>query len=663
MATVTLSDDFSSPNGFVDYDHVVANVSTDAEITNRYINIRNFDNGGLIRQATQADLDNHLQFDAETQGQVESIQTVPGESWTMISRTNVNAWGTPPAVTEVGKMSGFSQWYGAIMTQSGGGTPSVTIGSNTDSNPLDISNMDYISLIGSLSTTASGGATIAVYLEDAVGANTGFISLTSQQPTSIGAEWRAPIGSFTGINLTRVTRVQIRVTSTSTTAGSQLRVAYLRAYKTGFNPDVRNLINTRRGVVEYPMGHGFSNGSTPADGPKIRGRGQPGDPTPENVELRMLIQLGTLSGSNNTVSLIYRQIQGQDTYVRVDFVFNSSTASYSIYNRVNGTDNAVVLNRTISEWPTIRSAGYFWLAGKLIDNTYQMRIYISDANEEVLALAHDETATQYAALAKRRGRVGWNANLVGQSDHYLRAFQGFAFTFSSFITKTNNTITPIEAISLQAAAAADTNLFTNFVSGATFDGVKTLSGNGSWQGSGPAISNQFVIDDFAVTYLKFDIWVPTGSAGSPYLSLRPLGGASNIYLPPLDDLQPGIWNNVEIELSQYQGLIGVAYELHIADLTQESPLTWQFNIDNMMIGRRNIAWYASPDDGVNWYEFRDAVNDPNAVLHFPRISPSGGVGRGTALKFRAEARSAEAWIASFAYQILYAQLGRPTYYT
>ena len=229
--SISISDSFDGIRQLTDYDEPGTAVpSTDVNLgkvlANVVQNLRAF-SAEIDRDREQSDLDSHEQTDplpllpagmeGDTNTDIELFPRVPGENWTTVGSPDApDSTGLSAQIT-YGKMTAYHNWKAGVVTLSGG-TAQVHAESVMQDFPINISGLDKISYI--VDITGTGTVTAATLtLIDSSENTTAEVSLTNDT----GKRWVANLSSFTGIDLTMVTRVIIHVTTNSSpTSGDHL---------------------------------------------------------------------------------------------------------------------------------------------------------------------------------------------------------------------------------------------------------------------------------------------------------------------------------------------------------------------------------------------------------------------------------------------------------
>jgi len=675
--TIIIPDNFDNELGFSDYDTDPDDQPLPAAyLSNQHTDIRIFDTTGQTRDRTMADLDtppeDMVDLDGDTMVTLENIQVVPGENW-----STTGTGGVISATTAEDGSAGIGPWFNyggwrALKFDCNGATLNKFLTSDWPSGAagleVDISQMNTISLVIDDSGLTNTGkvATVTIQLNsDILGAFGNGVDSNVITMTQTGKEWHANISSITGsCDLTRVTGVKINIKDDTTHHPANTDILYmfaLRAYVTGYDPSIGVDINTRRDAVMMPVTFDLAAPSAPL--PLVRGSttNDMGDPRTQDGTGRLVIRTGLLTATTpnyNTFGLIFREDRDQDHYLIVYL----DVASDSVRWRADWHDGGVISQ---SYGPFDIGAGaradlfaqdYFVFSIDVRSLTITINLYQSDGNEHLNTLVYTDTITA-DTISTLRGRQGWYASFYDR-DMQVQQFYGFALAFSTMITRPQVSFTPVDGCQISAAYSIDDNLFLDFTSNPlppVIDNQRALSADGSFLTNGPIFSNSFLIFNFEQAYIEFDIWVPNQVApeNQPNLVLRSPSSTTDVAFPPLD-LQGNQWNHIYIDLAETQAIGGILYNLYL-ERAQGQGTTYTWNVDNFVIGLRNVAWRARSLSTGDWIEFRDTVNDDAAGVHFPHDQ------RGKELQIQAEALTETAWIGPFTYKPRYAQLGKPTY--
>lgn len=667
MSTL-IPDTFDNALGFtgydVDPDHQPAAAQLNA---NQHVDIRIFDKNGLTRPRTMGDLDTTLMsvLDLETMAQMETVLTSPGETWSAsgnggVISTSVDAGGVD---TGVGMWATYNLWR-ALKFDCNGVAINKTLLSDWPTGStgadVDISQMNTLSVIIDDSALTGGISGVVMKLNsDPLGAFGNGVDSANITMTKTGKNWTAAISGITGnCDLTHVRGLSINLVGTATN-GQSLYVFAVRAYKSGYDPSVGIDINTRHQAAMYPVTVNLASATAPI---MIRGTttNDPTDPRTQDATGRLLIRKGlntVTSPTYNTFGLVFREDRATDHFVIVylDMASNNIQWRAEYHNAGVVAHSYGPFTLGTSERAAVLAETYFSWQVEIRGENVISTIRSSDSNEILGPVLYAKTQVA-SGVTNLRGRQGWFASLVNR-DIQIQQFFGFGLAFSTLITKAAVSITPVDAVQLTAAYSLDDNLFSTFsgVPPPDTDQNRTLSADGSYLTQGPIWSNSFIIYNFEQAYLEFDIWVPSQVAkeNQPALVMRSPVSTVDVNFTALD-LQGNQWNHIYIDLAETQAAGGISYQIYL-ERKQGVGTTYQWNVDNFVIGVRNVAWKARTSTAGNWVEFRDTVNDSGGALHFPKSD------RGRGLQILAEALTENAWIGPFEYQPHYAELGKPTY--
>ena len=675
--TVLIPDIFDGEQGFAEYDSTYENQPIPAALlTNRHVDLRIFDLAGLQRPREMTDFEipplTMTGMDGDTMTFLEEVLLIPGETWSVASGTGgaISSTMATDGFAGVGEWTAYNSWR-ALRFDCNGATLATTLLSNwplgSTGASTDISQQNVLSLViddSALTNTNKVHAVTMKLNSDPLGAfGNGHDSATITL-TQSGKQWTANVSGITGsCDLTAVTGLQVTISDDGThhpTNGQSFYLFAIRAYQTGYDPSVGLDINTRRGAVGVPVT--FTVTAPSSTVPMIRGTtaNDPGDPRPQDGTGRLCMRLGELKiatgGPVNTIGVVFREDRATENYVDVLFNFSATAATWQV--KIVNAGSASTSSATSigsGNLTTLTSLSYFIFEASIQTNKVTVTLYESDANETLGPIFYTSTQ-QFTTVPALRGRMGWYANFVDR-DPQIQSFNGFALAFSTLITTPMQSLTPVDGVQLNAAYSLDDNLFTTFSGNPAppaIDTQRTLSGS-SFLTNGPIVSNTFLINNFNQSYLEFDIWVPAqvSPANQPAVVLRSPVSAGEIDFPPLG-LQGNQWNHIYIDFAETQAAGGIIYQVYL-ERTEGTGTSYQWNVDNFVIGARNVAWSARSNPLSNWVEFRDTVNDATGGVHFAHDD------RGSALQIQAEALTQGAWIGPFSYQPRYAQLGRPIY--
>ena len=687
--TVQISDTFDNVHGFSDYDTDYLAQPINAHVaTNRHIDVRIFDTVGITRPRTMLDLDGDAMSDLDTtpMSELDAVVVVPGEHWADYGGStgatlDVAADGTYGTTGGIGKFAIHKGWRSAKLTCDGAALAyaleSTWPTGGGSAIQVDITPFDTFSVLVDQSAMAVARVTaVSVqFNNDPNGAFGGATDSSVYALTQSGSEWTNAVTTLTAdvnCNMATITGMRIYLHDDNThhpVAGDKIYVLGVRAYTTGYNPGATgDDINTKRGAAVPSIPFDLSDVHASVQ-PMIRGTtgDLASDPRPIDATTRLHIKPGALAfssnGSRSIAQLFFRDDRASQNIITTQLEAYNGAIQWRLTERVAGVVTSAAVSPTVissgGTWTTFLSTYDYWVWEVTVKGTaVRAKLYASDANGSLRSVFYDSGLLDIG-LTKKRGRVGWGLAYNLDRDFQFFNFSGFGLAYSTLITAPANSYYPVDGVQLIAAFSQDDNLFTEFTGTPTpvLDTQRTISADGSFRGTGPMASNSFSIQaDPEQAYLSFDMWVPSQVAASnqPRIVLRGVGTSTpDVILPPLE-LQGNQWNHIEIELGESALLIGVIYRLFI-ERAEGQGTTYEWNVDNMVIGQRNVRWSACADGTDNWIEFRDTVNDEAGALHFPHDR------RGNQLQIKAEALTTKAWIAPFTFKPHTAELGKPKY--
>ena len=674
---IQLPDNFDNEFGFSDYDGDADHQPLPAAyLANRHVDIRIFDVTGQTRSRTMTDLENPVEemvdLDGDTMVAIENVQITPGETWSTTGTGGViSATTSEDGHAGIGPWFAYGGWKG-LKFDCNGATLNKFLTSDwplgSTGLEVDISQMNTLSLVIDDSGLTNTGkvATVTIQLNShPLGAFGNGVDSNVITMTQTGKEWHAAISDITGsCDLTKVTGIKLNIKDDTTHHPANTDILYIfaiRAYVTGYDPSIGVDINTRQNAVMMPVTLNLLAPSVPRN--LVRGSitNDPSDPRTQDGSARLIVRTGLLTATApnyNTFGLIFREDRANDHFLIVYL----DVASDNVQWRAEWHDGGFVAE-TFGPFPIGSTAmaalfaqNYFIFSVDVRSLTITVNLYQSDGNEHLDALVYTDAITA-DSISTLRGRQGWFASFYDR-DMQIQQFYAFALAYSTLITRAQLSFTPVDGCQLTAAYSIDDNLFVDFTStpvAPVIDNQRSLSADGSYLTSGPIFSNNFLIFNFEQAYIEFDMWVPSQVTpeNQPRLVLRSPFSSTDITFPPLD-LQGNQWNHVFIDLAETQAAGGISYNVFL-ERTQGQGTTYSWNVDNFVIGVRNVAWRARSLSTGDWIEFRDTVNDDGAGVHFPHDQ------RGKELQIQAEALTQTAWIGPFTYKPRYAQLGKPTY--
>jgi hypothetical protein len=377
------------------------------------------------------------------------------------------------------------------------------------------------------------------------------------------------------------------------------------------------------------------------------------------VDLNNLVVLTT---HYNQISLIARKTDwepededdsiedtGSGSYIKFNFFWNNQKTFYYA-ERINDSEESATSTTLDFQFLdfVLNPERLYAFSAKLVNETAELRLTHVDTFNKEVATVWNYTLTS-DNLNPVNGRVGFAANFLF-NDAYIKDYIGAPSTFSRLRSEVLRQRTPVDGAQLTASFSDDINLYTSVTGTDLFqDATKTVSGLGSWRTAVGVTTNDFIADDWEQMYLRMALWIGNVTADTqPDIVLNTPGGPEHLPVPLLQSNQ---WNYLLFDLNLFKRhLEGLPYSF--SALPQDNDLIW---VDNIIIGRRRVAWsMRATQNGIFRY-FWDTVNDPFGALHLP------GPERGVYLQFQAEALTDDAWAAQPSFLIRHAQLGLPLY--
>lgn len=600
----------------------------------------------------------------QTDLELKKGATITDELW--------QATGTGIGVLTVGKKAGRGGWSSLEATTNGAAL-SVDLISSLAIMPVDISLQNTLSTIfPDLNSFTLGSCYIQLTSDVAGTFGTGHDSaqILFSANTSVMPQMLCNISSLAnaGFDNTAVTGVKIHLVKGATT-GSKLTVMAIRALKTGWLESKLDF-DTILGAVTIPVtldGAPYL-GTTASSFEFVRGDGSQNDPIPIDGVYNFYFAAGGEAGAEainpivNRISALLRERKDIGTssgsYTEVSLLWGTTSTDLKVQqvNILAGVKTpTAIVNLNIGG--SLDPVAHYLFKVELIGTRVLATIFTTTVNQEITSTVWSQsvlTAITNDDYLYRTGRVGYVAALVNR-DAYLKEFSVAPTGFARLRTKVYNSRSPVDGAQLSAVYSSDLNLF-NAVSGTDIlvDQTKTVSGSGSYRTALGVTTNQFIIEDWEQTYLKVAIWVSNNItlANQPVISLN--GATSKALVVP--KLQPSQWNYLDFDLTFFRDLItGANYTLSITTATEPDRPLGNFWVDDIMVGRRRVAWSARAQADAPFRPFYDMVNDPYGAVHF---KPSE---RGKALQLQAVALTTDAWVSSFKLFPRYAELGLPVY--
>jgi hypothetical protein len=683
--TFALNEPFDDPEGrwneYAPWDSTEAFESLKGFLTTqRHVDLRSFRNIFDLFPAPQfpdVDVPSQDTIEMGDQTMMETNETVNlvDENWTMPATTGTTAF-------TVGKIAARGGWSG-FQADMDGSDLAVEIQSNLTLG-IDLSDMVYLSFVApdyndfdmftsSIQLTSDPNGIFGNGYDSDICPFNNNLSATPHFLFDLFGDFAMSADpSFT---LNKITGVKIIAVSAGTPGSpTTLTLMALR----GFVPDWEESwldFDTRIGAICVPVTvEGTPYGGTVAQHFEfVRGDGGHEDPYPADLALTMFFYPGGQTSPNdatgpdyNKLSFILREKKdipdGTGSHIEVNLFFNDSQTTFEALrvDTTGGSPPGVITNDgdfNIAIGGALDPEKHYAFTVNLTGTQISASLFEANFFEEtsnILVWRLDTTLTD-EAYEYRNGRVGFIGDLLTR-DAYITGIVVAPTGFAELQTARYQSRTPVDGARLATVASPDINLWNSFSgSDILIDQTKTLSGNGSYRTQKSLTSNTFIMDDWTQSYLDVAIWVPNivTRANQPVILLNTEAGQENIALPKL---QPAQWNVLHFDLGLFRNLItGVGYSIVIQAATNPDRPLGNFWVDDVVIGRRRVAWYARAQVNGPYRPFKDLVNNAKGAVHF---NPEE---RGTDLEVKAVALTEDAWVASFKVFPRYAQLGLPVY--
>lgn len=286
------------------------------------------------------------------------------------------------------------------------------------------------------------------------------------------------------------------------------------------------------------------------------------------------------------------------------------------------------------------------LSQTTLDTMTQIEIESLNRGVEVLdpALVWDSgDIYDNSAYKRRKGRVGWQANLV-DGDAWVDSFRTRSLAFAEILTAPSISHTPVVGSELSVAQSPPIELFSGFgVTPAsqialTRDRTRTTTSE-SWKvtdyGSDPGkgiVSNSMIFTNFDHTEVEFDIYYPSGGTGLDLYLVSSGGLAIPLVLTHIVRDQ---WSRYKIPTRFPYAVQTGSYKLMVVQRAAERNTWW---IDNVSVHERTMAWYGRSQEedpwnpyGSVWTPFYDSINKPNGGALFQKTGKAMQI-KGVALR-------------------------------
>lgn len=678
--TYTLAETFDDPQGrwqeYAPWDGSIYSEADKAILTtNRHVDIRNFRVfTDLVPVPQDPDLDTAFQSNLESPLPQTSLEEKPGlaaytENWEQTG-TGFNL------DLIVGKLANHEGWSGLQFTTAGGNLATF-LESITVDTPVDISTMDDVAVVFPDHNSFDDLLSYIQFTSDPQGNfGTGYDSdqVFFSENTSVMPQLLIPIANFTSgadanWDNTAITGVKMYLYEVAPTVNSIVTVMAMRGFDSAWQESWLDF-DTRLGAVCIPVtldGAPYA-GTQLQEFEFIRGDGTQNDPIPVDGGYNIYFYPGGEVGAQaldpltNRLSLLLRERKdipgGTGSYIQIDLLWNDVGTNFEA-RRVDITGGTTKTETTLNSYSVggpLDPTKHYLFRVEIRGTEIKAKIFDTLIDKTVVSTVWNQPTTLTdVEFLNRTGRVGFVAAFVDR-DAYLDQIQVALTGFATLRTKVYNSRSPVDGAQLAAVYSADVNLFSS-VTGPDLlvDQTKTLSGSGSYRTAKYVETNQFVMDDWTQSYLDLAIWVPNvvSFANQPQIILN---STTDTYSVSVPKLQPAQWNKLHFDLGLFRDLLtGVPYSLTFqANPEPDKPLG-NFWVDNVMIGRRRVAWSVRATQDGTFRYFREQINNPTGAVHFLPIE------RGTKLQLKAEALTSDAWVSSFKLFPRYAELGNPVY--
>jgi len=672
--TWTLSETFDDPRGrwnqWAPFDSTLWSNANEAFLTTQeHVDIRNFrEFTDLIPVPQDPDLDQSTNDPMIAVPQT-ALELKPG--LTLYTEAWVKT-GTGTGAITVGKMGSHFGWSG-LQCVTNGSNLATFLESSLPAVPSDISAMDDVAVIFPNYNSFDALDSYIMFTSDPNGTfGTGHDSaqVLFNDNISIMPQLLIPVASFAnaGFDNRSITGVRLYLAKLGAPAAQTITVMALRAFKSTWAESWLDF-DTRLGAVciTPTLDATAYIGTIAEEFEFVRGDGTQNDPIPIDGAYNVYFTAGGEVGAQaidpltNRLSLLLRERKNipddLGSYVQISLSWNDVGTVFDA-KRVDitgGIKTETGLHSNSVGGPLDPTKHYLWrveikgtnvtstifdtqIDGTLVSTVWFLPVTITDL-----------------AYATETGRFGFVAAFVDR-DAYLSAITVAPTGYAVLRTKVYNSRTPVDGAQLAAVFSSDVNLFQSVTgSDLLVDQTKTLSGDGSFRTSKAITTNQFLVDDWTQTYLDLAIWVPNSVSilNQPQIYLN---DDTTIYRVTVPKLQPAQWNLLHFDLGLYRNLLsGVSYSVTVrANPSPNKPLG-NFWVDNIVIGRRRVAWSIRATVDGPFRRFGDAVNNPTGAVHFNSAE------RGRVLELKAEALTLDAWVSSFKLFPRYAELGLPVY--
>lgn len=647
----SLIESFLTPDGSYQLSTCQDPVQQDQIPFQRHIDLRTFQQDDLVTGATMYDLDLHTVgfLDSYTMEQLDHdfVTVFEGEHWTA---------GT------VGIQTDRSNQLGIQLDCSVGITETASVTTTTDI-LTGFNTASFISL-----------ACPALPLESLTLSNC-FIDLTSDPAGSFSgtiasvafsnsltplvagdSEVRLLLSLFTGIDLTSITGVRLRI---SAPTACTFRCMAIRVFAATWKVAPVD-IDTRRQMLRSTV---TRDGSPNAAGPSvdfptsttppsdktdfpIMFRALPGTPNVVDVRHTTFWYTGLMNQGTNTLNVYYRatstlpakmsdldgrSMSSLDGHPLPDYspdnepVSNAEDYFQITLNWGAATGNLILQDKSSHSYtfhPIFIPRSYYVMFTELIGTSVRCVIYAADAfgNIDFDNVICDTTEINDPDLLHdRRGRIGWYAQLV-DGDAAVMNINSRYVSYGEYLSTTFESMTPVSGAQLFVESSPDLVEAAGITPG-PFGGSVTLQSNGyqvssiSSQPNSGAQTNPFWVYDWENLVIEFDLLYPLGASPLQVFMISPTHNIVPLLLPVINQ---GHWQHYRLqpEISpqlpyQDQGRITGTYTLTFIQ-TGSHTTTWTIN--NVSVTARAFRWKMRSDgpdllgdDGLDWVPF-DVVN-------------------------------------------------------
>lgn len=355
----------------------------------------------------------------------------------------------------------------------------------------------------------------------------------------------------------------------------------------------------------------------------------------------------TNTTGSNKVSLLARYNEATGEFIQVELKHNSVESRIRIYENFNEVYSTTAAANTLTD-----STDYF-MKVEVNGGAVKASLFKSAGlfpGALLYSTGRQTVTSQY------RGYVGlwfqpYNYDFTLD---YLRSSSGQIATLE---TSTFNTRTPLMGCSLTPKSSGEIDLMngvTLIASGDASLSSAVAFGNPlpsqriqrtgvAWHG-GFETSTFLPIGNPQDVRIKGDIFVNTLIEGAYRVVLKDVNGLI-AYIRTIPNLIPNKWINFDLLVSG--AFLPGDYKLMIQQIGFYAD---SFYADNLQVLQPSLFWEASPNGGVDWYPFGNAIGTQYSAINFPS--------KGSALKLRASALDSSAWVQGYEIVPIYGYPGR-----